>query len=66
MSVEMRIFLFFIAIVAIVIFLQQIDRKKIIEKGLYTKCTIINSEGSKSGRILTIQYSFNRKNMNVG
>lgn len=49
--------IFFLIIVGIAIY-QLIINKKIDNNGIYTKCTLINSEGYKGGIIITIKYKY--------
>ncbi len=50
----------FIIVVGIAAY-QFFFNKKIDEKGIYTKCTVINSEGYKGGIIITIKYKYREK-----
>lgn len=58
---EMAIFLFFIGIVAVIVFFQYFNRMEINNAGVYTKYKIINSEGYKGGILITIEYYFKTK-----
>lgn len=52
--------IFFLIIVGIAIY-QLVFNKKINDKGIYTKCTVVNSEGYKGGIIITIRYKYRGK-----
>jgi hypothetical protein len=56
---KMKPVLLFLAIAMIGIICQFFFRKKIADKGIYTKCSLVNTEGYKGGKLLTIKYAFN-------
>lgn len=52
--------IFFIVVFGIAIY-QLVINKGINDRGIYTKCTVVNSEGYKGGIIITIEYSYKGK-----
>ena len=56
--IPILIFLTFIVLVAIYEFFV---RNEILEKGVYSKCVILNAEGYKGGVLISFSYKFKNK-----
>ncbi|HEY4291334.1 MAG TPA: hypothetical protein VGN00_29735 [Puia sp.] len=55
---KMKPLLVFLLFVVVAMIYQFLLRKKIAEQGIYTKCTLVNTEGYKGGLFLVIKYAF--------